>query len=672
MQKNKISINSIGFLLLRQMYNVSTMWKKDVMLYLNSLTQENSASNIYKKLFQCRFVEEYESFSPKDITSSHELKKTDIFKKLDNTTPKRGDYVIVNITKAGINFLIDNINKSKYISKQESDFIYKNYKSVHKRFRTTDPYKYLRELERSHVMNLISTTGAKVFPNEKPSLLDLYLKLKHLESTHDSKYLDLSISQINEIKSNSGFYYSLQEFREFDKLLCRLNNMPLGEEYRSSTASGIFISDKRCLIVYLSEPTSNKLVYLSDTESILKSKLLNYFSSLFDFRKYVVFIDNKNIRSSIDALVLSDSNSLIYSMATGKKHGRFHYQEGKDLTKLYTPKKILLHDNELFSNIYCVPATRTGLKSLKYLADHSIKEYDSDSYQQVRQHPDLFECTNIRGNHYSYGYAKQKDITYPNMNRSVIYMPVAEVNMLFRLSIRNDPNSDYYDRYAFITYPDLTSAIAHSIRKDKCIYYKVEDSILYVIKNTNHINEVTTKKQIYFLPSRNKHICLTQSEYKAIHKIVEYHKIYSQEEYWTQSELDNYMKEYYESNEIDVDKIINDSGKDSNNEAKLSLPIDVVSYNYYGYQDSEEVFEKLESLEKIHKKRHKKLTKDNRLSVSSYDVDKIKIIKKASRLKNKSISKYILDIVYKQALIDVKESKEDTAKSLEKMRRRYK
>lgn len=651
MNKKRISIKSYGFLLLKQMCNVSTMWKKDVMLYLNSLAQENSASNIYKNLFQSGFIEEYVAFSPKDMTSSHELNKNDIFKKLDSKNPHRGDYIVVNVTKAGLNYLIDNADKSEYISKQEAEYFYQNYKNIHQRFRTTNPQKYLRELENSHVMNFISISGAKVFKSEKPSLLDLYLN-KNLK--------------IN----SSGYYYSLKEFREFDKSLCKLNNMPLGEEYRSSTASGIFISDKRCLIIYLSEPTTNKIVYLSDSEKILKSKIINYFSDKFDFGKHVIFMNQKSIKSSVEALVLSDSNALIYSMATGKKHGKFKTDKEKDLTRLYTPEKLLLHDNALFSNIYCIPTTRTGIQSIRYLINHSINDYDADSYHQIKTHPDLFECTELRDEYFSYGYTKQKDDAYPNMNRKVIYMPVADINTLFRLSLRNDINSDYYERYSFITYPELVGAISHSIRKDRCLYYEIEDSVLYIKKNKDIEKEIIAKKQIYFFPSRNRYIGLTKSEYKAIQEISNYHKLNHKKSYWKQSELDLYMNEFYAKQEIDLDEIIQ-ACENIESESKYTVPVDVITYDYYGYKNTGNEARYLES-KNAKKRMHKKMTKDNHLSVQTYDVEKIKVIKQAAKSKNKSISKYVLEIVYQQALEDIKDAKEDTLKSLSEMRKRYK
>ena len=651
MNKKRISIKSYGFLLLKQMCNVSTMWKKDVMLYLNSLAQENSASNIYKNLFQSGFIEEYVAFSPKDMTSSHELNKNDIFKKLDSKNPHRGDYIVVNVTKAGLNYLIDNADKSEYISKQEAEYFYQNYKNIHQRFRTTNPQKYLRELENSHVMNFISISGAKVFKSEKPSLLDLYLN-KNLK--------------IN----SSGYYYSLKEFREFDKSLCKLNNMPLGEEYRSSTASGIFISDKRCLIIYLSEPTTNKIVYLSDSEKIIISKIINYFSDKFDFGKHVIFMNQKSIKSSVEALVLSDSNALIYSMATGKKHGKFKIDKEKDLTRLYTPEKLLLHDNALFSNIYCIPATRTGIQSIRYLINHSINDYDADSYHQIKTHLDLFECTELRDEYFSYGYTKQKDDAYPNMNRKVIYMPVADINTLFRLSLRNDINSDYYERYSFITYPELVGAISHSIRKDRCLYYEIEDSVLYIEKNKDIEKEVIAKKQIYFFSSRNRHKGLIESEYKAIQEISNYHELNHKKSYWKQSELDLYMNEFYAKQEIDLDKIIQ-ACENIESESKYTVPVDVITYDYYGYKNTGNEARYLES-KNAKKRMHKKMTKDNYLSVQTYDVEKIKVIKQAAKSKNKSISKYVLEIVYQQALEDIKDAKEDTLKSLSEMRKRYK
>lgn len=652
MVKKCISVKSCGFLLLKQMYNVSSMWKKDAMLYLNSLTQENAASNIYKKLFDCGFIEEYESISPKELKVSNEFKKTDVFNRINQEKPQRGDYIVVNITKEGINYLLDNADKSEYISTQESEFFYKNIKSTHRRFRTTDSKKYLRELENNHVKNFISTTGTKVFPSEKPSLLNLYLDLKSNSS----------------IKSNRKYFYSLQEFREFDKSYCKLNNMPLGEEYRSSTASGIFISDKRCLIIYLSEPSTNKLVYLSNSEDILIAKINHYFSDLFDYGKYVIHINGKNIKSSIEALVLCDSNSLIYSMSSGKKHARFYYQENKDLTKLYTPKKLLLHDNELFSNIYCIPTTRTGLKSLDYLLSHSIKEYDLDCCNQVKEHQDIFCYTNQRGDYFSYGYKKMNSNSsykYPNLKRIVIFMPVADINLLFRLSLRNDINSDYYERYAFVTYPDMVGAISHSIRKDGCIYYDIEDSVLYMLKENEEIHEVLAKKQIYFLPSRNKHVCLTSDEYEAIQKICSFHLLQEQEEYWKQSELDDYMRAFYQNKNMNLSCLIRDC-EESKNEMKHSLPIEVISYNYYGYKTIDEVPKKEKP-----RKQHKKLTKSNRLSIVSFDESKILMIKKAARCKNFSISKYVLEIVYKQATIDIQEYEEDKKESLKQMRRRY-
>ena len=689
--KRKILLrnDSYAFFLLKQFYYLSTMWKQDANLYLNSFGDEYTNYRNYKKLLDLGFIEEYKALTVKDIKPG--VSKTELFQKLDK--PGRSSYTVANITKSGINYLIDHSKENSYLY------------TYHKRFRTSNPDLYLKELYKSHVLIMMECAGAKVHPNEKPSLYHLYGVLsdsKNYDPAMDysdrfAKYNFMKPNEIESIKANNGFFYSLDEFREFDKCIngafnqeleeeikkyyiksglnsclnkyhrtsLEKENYLISEEYKSSKCAGIFISDKRCLMVYLSDPSTNKLIYISNAESILKSKINMYFSSIMNYSKYTILINGENNVSGIDGLVLSDGNSMIYSMATGKKAGHFRQQDGKDLAKLYTPHSLLLHNNDLFANIYVTPSTKTGIRSLHYLLTHSVIDYEQDCYKQVKEHPDLFTCTEERGDFFSYGYAKENDGRYINLPRPVVFMPVAEVNTLFQLSFRSSDTSDYYDRYAFITYPELVNAISHSIRKDECLYYDADDTIIYTKQVTNHDGniiqeDVSVKKRLYWNSDRNKYQGFANDEMQAIEKICLQNELNISVACWTIPQLEAYMYLFYNHQKINLSELC--SMYYNNNDTKFHKPDKITEYNYQGFKNNTEI---------LLGKKKKKKNKIYNLTLHSSDKDKLSLIKSAARAKHLTISKYALEIIYKQAEIDIEESNKNTKESMAAFRDRY-
>lgn len=718
-RKQPLRNDSYAFFLLKQFYCLSTMWRQDANLYLNSFGDEYTNYRNYKKLLELGFIEEYKPLKIDDIKP--EVSKTELFQKLDE--PSKSGYAVVNITKAGINYLIDNSKED------ESDYLLKFSEEVHSRFRTSNPKNYLKELYKSHVMMMMECAGAKTFPYEKPSLYHLYGVLTNAKSYNPAidhsdrfmKYRFMSRDEIESIKANNGFFYTLDEFREFDKCLngvfnkeiseevrnyaakfgkeaaaqkykTSLENQPenltISEEYKSSKCVGIFISDKRCLMVYLSEPSTNKLVYVDNTEQILKGKINTYFSRIMDYGNYKILLSGETRVSGIDGLVLCDGNSMIYSMATGKKSGRFKQREGDDLAKLYTPRSLLLHDNDLFANIYATPSTKTGIRSLNYLLCHSVKDYDMDCYKQVRDHSDLFTCEERRDDFFSYGYAKENDGRYEALPRPVIFMPVAEVNTLFQLSLRSAGDSDYYDRYAFITYPELVNAISHSIRKNSCLYYDVDDSIIYT-RQIHHPDgsitdeDVSVKKRFYWNADRNRYQGFTNDEIQAIDKICLQNDLNDLGDYWTIPQLDSYMYYFYSQEKKNLNELCSENYSDA--DTKFSKPENVIEYDYFGHVISKEDSYDKRGKNLLEKKRteHPELFDDDgkllnhrrktnfAMTMHTANKEIFDTIRRAASAKNQSVSEYALTIVYEQALNDIEERAEDTRQSVAAFRSRY-
>lgn len=130
-------------------------------------------------------------------------------------------------------------------------------------------YKSNRSLNRffknKRVELMLDCVGVNVFPNDKPTLDQLYHMLLPKDDPDFNVYApvgtlkrnkypfygmvqadDIGIAETKERFKEEGFYYSLPEIREF---LSQITDKDI-DDLRGCTASGVYISEDKILAVY--------------------------------------------------------------------------------------------------------------------------------------------------------------------------------------------------------------------------------------------------------------------------------------------------------------------------------------------------------------------------------------------------------------------------------------
>ena len=381
---------------------------------------------------------------------------------------------VVGLTKKGY---VEIANKMNERGMEMSD----EYKKIEKEFHMSRIEALKTKVSDNRIKTMMMISGVHTTPTDKPSLAYLVETIQEktpAANKRDKVYNDsLTYDQCKEKLSN-GIYYTMKEFRDFVD----------GEEegtsdmFMGTRARGIFISQNNCFVVYIAEPGNNRLIRVRPESEKRLMRVLMTILRITDVQRDLPMLSKRRIskfdkteiidnmiENNVYALVISDRDSLVYSMATGNPRGRII---GKD--KMLTDKRKqdyhdhnntqakslwLKGDGSIYQRMFVTPFTENGIHSLEYLCNTSAEEWYYTSINLFKD-KETFEINND-GQHYpAYELSEQKI--------PAIYMPVFEVNELYRIS-----NKDY--NVTIVTYEDMVNAIARSIRKD--VHYYDADTL---------------------------------------------------------------------------------------------------------------------------------------------------------------------------------------------------
>jgi len=241
----------------------------------------------------------------------------------------------------------------------------------------------------NRIMTLFNMADIQSDPQRKPSLEEIYSYRNNTAYTPpaDSPYRHYGSAEKLERALDSGFYYSIEEYRD---LYAAHED---GKERFTSIARGLFISNSKCIVIYSNGKNNNSMLYCpvqsGETRMVQALKNENLAVDIYEYDdKGNVVVDEKGyafvVAQRVDALAISDANYFIYSTAAGKKFGRTTAMHKNDnyLSKLLTPHSNVFADIDTdprkvldsYSRFYCVVYNKDGVTMLKSILEDSYDD----------------------------------------------------------------------------------------------------------------------------------------------------------------------------------------------------------------------------------------------------------------------------------------------------------
>lgn len=367
--------------------------------------------------------------------------------KRDNRDGKNDTYDVVKITAEGWKLLE---NKNSYYIKYHERFE----RAVH----TSDASEVRKMCTDARVRIMFFLADIPTFLSSKPSLYHLYNAFAspadgyHEEYDHKPLYQDDASPAECKNYLNNGIYYTIAEVREF------LNEDSPGQADVTyvSRARGIFISNTNLFIVYTCQRGNNKMLYLRSSEKNIIDAIRQLIK-ITNVRRIVPELSASPLSpfsNDVDALVVSDSDAIVYAMVMGHPHGTIKSTSDQNKTKPKWKKNFLDAENEDYARIYVTPYTSSGVGALSYICKTSAEQYHADSVDELRQ------ISNFTANSYDplYPYDENDGQKIP-----AIFFPAYEVKELNAISKAKGS-------VAIVTYDSMVDTIAHSLRKEAHYY----------------------------------------------------------------------------------------------------------------------------------------------------------------------------------------------------------
>lgn len=425
-----------------ELLNQTTLlYKKDLSLYITSKSTQQNSSIVINKAIKDGLI---------------------AYKKLGN------EYVVY-LTKLGKS----NLNSEPIYSKD---------------FHTTDEEVLSRRLQENTIKVLFSICDIPAFENEKIPLEDLRNSILRINK---------SPLQIEQAKSflEKGAYYTSKEYVKFVNSVSQAKS----DTFVGTRFKGVFISNNNCFFVYMPERGDNKILRINyEKEKNLKAsaEVLKNFTNIYrDVQQLYTYKPSKSNPSKLIpaskvvnepfALVVSDGNAQVYSMATGNPSGLI---KNVDFSKIIDKKKraaelraeeeadkenrlqlgiartaakvkygqmFLDAYNDIYKHLFVVPRNINGARALNYLCYNTLEDWHYESLDLFKTNPKYFR----KSTNPVYPYVELVD----NRKIPAIYLPVYDVCILRSIS-----EKEYSP--TIVTYEDMLDTIAHSTRKKHRFY----------------------------------------------------------------------------------------------------------------------------------------------------------------------------------------------------------
>ena len=254
---------------------------------------------------------------------------------------------------------------------------------------------YRKVLDRYNVNRLktiFNLCGAYTEPLGKPCLEEIYCYRNGLEYEGENSegYRLYQDRGVLDTILDAGIYYTIEEYRKF---YARYED---GAERFTTVARGIYISNSLTLVVYANGKGNKSMIYCPNQTSeqriiqALKNENLSH------------RVSGKNTSTSkskeVHALLVGESESFIYSSASGKKFGRTTKGHKNDnyLKTILTPysnvfieKDPSSNRQDYYSGMYCIAYSHQGIKQLQKLLTQS-SQMSSFYRKLIEKRPDRF------------------------------------------------------------------------------------------------------------------------------------------------------------------------------------------------------------------------------------------------------------------------------------------
>ena len=418
MHKDSLSIKAMNLLL-----EAGLLYKSDLSLYITALSSKANASSLIKRLTSKGYIE--------------------------------ARSIVSNVKS---NFSEDAIQLTKKGRRELSNYVeIKNNYSLRK-FHTLDVEMLNKRLQENTIKVMFATCGIPVFENEKIPLVEvratlLGLNTKKLNYDDVKKYM------------KKGAYYTREEWYKFiDETHGESSDVFIGSRYK-----GIYISNTNCYVIYMPDRGDNKIIKVnSDRERNLfnmiqhinnfthvyrdVSALTKYKQSKHDPTKLISCETKKN---KPYALIVSDGNAEVYSMATGNPSGlvknidfsvisdkkrraaerRAEEESERQTKELFDRVKRQVkakyeHEfldayNPLYDHMFVVSRNYSGIRSLYYLCNNTFESWAKESEELLKTNPKYF----LKSSDPYYPYNELVD----GWKIPAIYLPVYDVKTLRKI-----------------------------------------------------------------------------------------------------------------------------------------------------------------------------------------------------------------------------------------------
>lgn len=349
----------------------------------------------------------------------------------------------------------------------------KHWNDARAQFRISDADRFVRRLNDNRIMAMMMLAEVTVLPHDKPTLYRLVEgcggMLPKREPSADDYYADHMSDDECRALISAGVYYTNAELRAF------LDALGQGDEadvIRASKVRGIFVSDTTAYVVYMAQPGDNKIIA---TRAFAEQRLLESLKAILSVThvgRQIKALPRYSINERTNerrvtgyalgepyALIISDGDAMVYNTANGGPHGK-PAANGKTNAMQINPGSVryINGSSSMYKRIFVAPHTSNGISILSYITHASVEDWLQASTEVIG---------GIHGSAPSPGSAMYPyTIECDDGAVSAIYMPAYECCELYQIAKRQK-------RVAIVTYRDMLSAIAHSVRCD-VVYYDAD------------------------------------------------------------------------------------------------------------------------------------------------------------------------------------------------------
>lgn len=502
MHKDSLSIKAMNLLL-----EAGLLYKSDLSLYITALSSKANASSLIKRLTSKGYIE--------------------------------ARSIVSNVKS---NFSEDAIQLTKKGRRELSNYVeVKNNYSLRK-FHTLDVEILNKRLQENTIKVMFATCGIPAFESEKIPLVEvratlLGLNTKKLNYDDVKKYM------------KKGAYYTREEWYKFiDRDFKGSSDVFIGSRYK-----GIYISNTNCYVIYMPDRGDNKIIKVnSDRERNLFNMIqhINNFTHVYrdvsTLTKYkpsksnpTMMIPCETKKNKPYALIVSDGNAEVYSMATGNPSGlvknidfsvisdkkrraaerRAEEESERQTKELFDRVKRQVkvkyeHEfldayNPLYDHMFVVSRNYSGIRSLYYLCNNTFESWAKESEDLLKTNPKYF----LKSSDPYYPYNELVD----GWKIPAIYLPVYDVKTLRKI---------YEKEYTptIVTYEDMIKTIARATRK----HHRFYDADFYM-NNERKVASLFDEDSIYIysLNGYPKGVWMLKEKIKDKNQIEEDPNIYS-------------------------------------------------------------------------------------------------------------------------------------------------